>query len=310
VSRFCFDRGKYSLHQTHQTINFRYLFLSIAATTVLLYYFSTTTMGFRHYSDTTSADDDYSGDGIPLDRATRSLVIIVHYLGIVFTTFAVYALIKKMNVFNERIWSPFILMVALTWLLLATSFEIGNHYYVDNWQLYDPRADLVNGSFSFFNFGAQNLMAISLRKKGLKFFRCNGTGVLDWIAIICDPILAALIVINPIVYAVFGRSVSVTALSPLAAIAGLFTLFRVWFNLGPNNYTKIGAISFFVLTMCGVIFLAVYNATDIEWVHAFIGGSFISSVIPLSIAFLNAELKEEDNNENEVIEDKKDEEEA
>merc|ERR1712224_1081449 len=109
------------------------------------------------------------------------------------------------------------------------------------------------------------------------------------LAIIRDPILAALIVINPIVYGTVGRSASVTALSPIAAIAGLFTLFRVWKNLGPNLWTLLGGVLFFVLAMLGVVFLAVYNATDVEWIHALIGGSFVFSTIPLAVAILFAE---------------------
>ena len=80
-------------------------------------------------------------------------------------------------------------------------------------------------------------------------------------------------------------------------MAGLFTLFRVWFNLGPNVYTKVGSILFFVLVIFGVVFNAVYQATDAEWVHIFIGGSFVSSTIPLGIALLNAEGRSFDEGE-------------
>ena len=45
--------------------------------------------------------------------------------------------------------------------------------------------------------------------------------------------------------------------------------------------------------MTGVMMLAVYNATDLEWIHGLIGGSFIASTIPLSIAFWNAQLQDE-----------------
>ncbi len=251
--------------------------------------------GSHHYN---VADDDYRGDGIPLNDATRTLVAIVHYLTIPVVTFTIWALMKKLSVFEQRIFSPFILMVTLTWYLMAAAFEIANHYYIDNWQLYDPQADLINGSFSFFNFGAQNLLALSLRKKDLKFFRC-GTSILDWLAIIWDPIFVLLIFANPIVYGLAGRQASVTALSPLASVGGLFALFRVWYNLGPNKATMLGGIFYFVLVMIGVIMLAVYNSTEAEFVHLFIGGSFISSMIPLTIAFLNAEVAEEKSSEKE-----------
>jgi len=137
-------------------------------------------------------------------------------------------------------------------------------------------------------------------------FARRGSSCLDWTAILLDPILAVLIVVNPIVYGVAGRSTSVKALSPLASIAGLFTLFRVWYNLGPNVYTKLGGILFFVLCLCGVFSNVVYNAIDDEWVHALISGSFISSVIPLTVAFWNAESLDP-NEEEEEEEDTKEE---
>ena len=61
------------------------------------------------------------------------------------------------------------------------------------------------------------------------------------------------------------------------------------------HHSAYGSFSFFnfgsqnLLVILGVIFNAVYRATDAEWVHIFIGGSFVSSTIPLGIAFLNAE---------------------
>jgi len=250
----------------------------------------------------------HSNPELLLTDEQRTLLIVVHYAAIPCVTFGIYTFMKKFHIIEQRIWSPFLLMVTLTWLLLSTAFEISNHYYVDDWQLYNPQSDLINGSFSFFNFGAQNLLALSVRKKNVgPFFRNGGRSILNWLAIIWDPIMAALIVVNPIVYGTVGRSVSVTALSPLAAIAGLFTLFRVWFNLGPNNYTKYGAILFFVSVMCGVVMLAVYNAAQYEWIHALIGGSFIFSTIPLAVAFWKAELlpeqREEENAEEPTSED-------
>jgi len=263
------------------------------------------------YSSTTNTTAagyyNYNGEGVPLNDATRTLVVIIHYVAIPFVTFALYGIMKNVQVIEKRIWSPFLLVTAMTWLMMATSFEISNHFYVNDWELYDPKSDLINASFFFFNFGAQNLMAISLRKKGVPFIR-NGSSCLDWTTMIVDPILAVLIVINPIVYGIVGRSTAVQVLSPLASIAGVFTLFRVWYNLGPNMYTRIGGILFFVLVLNGVAMNVVYNSINDEWVHALIGGSFISSTIPLGVAFLNAELessssdppKEEDDDDDEM----------
>ena len=127
-------------------------------------------------------DDDYQGEGTPLSDTSRTIIIVIHYSVFPAVGFAIYALMKNIHVLPERIWSPFLLMTTLTWLQMAAAFEIANHFYVDNWQIYDPQADLINGSFSFFNFGAQNLLALSLRKKDLTFYR-KGSGIADWFCI-------------------------------------------------------------------------------------------------------------------------------
>lgn len=233
--------------------------------------------------------DDYTGDGVPLDDTTRSVVIIFHYVTFVAVAFALYAFLQKVDVFKQRIWSPFVLLVALTWLEIGPAFEIGNHFYENNWQLYESNSDLVNASFSFFNFGANNLLALSLRKTNLPLFR-RGTGALDWLMVGLDFVFIALTLGQPFVYTYLGRETSVTFLSPVGAVAGIVTLGRLYQNLGPNRATLLGGVFFFVLAICGVIALAVYRSTGYEWVHIFIGGSFVSSVIPLSIAFLNAQL--------------------
>lgn len=243
-------------------------------------------------------NDDYLGEGIPLNDTTRAIVIAVHYAAIPLVTFLFWAFLEKHHIFKKRIWSPFLLVIALTWLLIGPVFEIGNHFYIDNWQLYDPQSDLINGSFNFFNFGAQNILALSLRTRNQKFIRRPSGGgfrlIGDILAIILDPILAVLVIINPVVYGVAGRETANTSLSPLAAIAGLFTLFRVWRNLGPNYYTLCGGIGFFSLAIFGVIFFSVYNSTGVEWIHILIGGSFVSSTIPLGVAFLNIQESSED----------------
>ena len=187
-------------------------------------------------------------------------------------------------------------MTGFVWLQLGAAFEIGNHFYINDWQLYEPISDLINASFSFMNFGAQDLNALGLRKKGLPLVRpidnlFSTDGLLNVIAMIGDFLFVVLIPIRPIVYAAVGRQASVAILSPLALFSGLFTLFRLWFNLGPNKYTKWGGILFFVFAMLGVAMNFVYRATCIEFVHLGIGGSFIVSVIPFAIAILNAEYE-------------------
>jgi len=239
---------------------------------------------------------EYCHDNTPLTDSQRVLVIVAHYLTFVVCTYALWCVYSRIDVFRQRIYSPFLLLLGIVWLQIGPAFEIGNHFYVNDWELRDGTGDLVNASFSFFNFGAQNLNAIGLRKKDFPllrrpdFSRGVWAGILDLVTLVADPLFLVVTVVQPIAYYALGRQASVSALSPVGGVAGIFTLFRLWRNLGPNAYTKWGGIGFFVLAMLGVIMLTVYRSSCVELVHLFIGGSFVASVIPFSVALANAEL--------------------
>jgi len=241
-------------------------------------------------------DDDYAGGGIPLSDTTRLILIVLHYGTFVVVTAALYAYVQKFEAIKSRIHSPFLLLLAIGWLQVGPAFEIGNHFYVNNWHLYDSQADLVNASFSFFNFGSQNVLAFSLRKKGrplfqMPVFRLGSIkeDLLELVVSLVDLLLVILTIAQPFVYNFLGREASVSFLSPMGAVAGFLTLNRLWKNLGPNVYTKYGGILFFVLALCGVVALMFYRSSNNENVHIFIGGSFVSSVIPFTVALYNAE---------------------
>ena len=220
----------------------------------------------------------------------------------------IYAWYKRTDILKQRIYSPFLLLLFLTWLLIGPAFEIGNHFYVNNWELKESISDLINASFSFFNFGSQLLLALSVRKKDLPLLRCpNFTkgllkGLLDVITTLADLIFIVGIPLNTVLYNLLGRERSVSLLTPFTAGAGIFTVFRLWFNLGPNIYTKFGGILYLVCALLGVFMLQVYNKTCIEVVHMFIGGSFVFSMVPLTVALWNAELPK-DGVENDFVDE-------
>ena len=249
-------------------------------------------------SDNEGKDESYCAPDeiIFLTDTQRTIVIVVHYIAFVTCTFALWAYTKNYDVIRSRIWSPFLLMTGFVWLQLGAAFEIANHFYINKWQLYEPVSDLINASSSFMIFGAQDLNALSLRKKGLPLCRpidklLSIDGLLNTVAMLGDFLFIILIPIQPIIYYTIGRQASATVLSPLGAFSGIFTLFRLWFNLGPNKYTKWGGILFFVFAILGVAMNGVYRSTCIEFVHIYIGGSFVTSVIPFGIAILYAEYE-------------------
>ena len=183
-----------------------------------------------------------------------------------------------------------------------------------DWELEDePGYDgdiLINGSFAFFNFGGNFLLALGMARADLSFFRrpdfssSAWKGILDLISMTANIIFVIAIFLQPILYATLGKEESNEALIPLTSIAGIFAFIRVWRNLGPNLGTLLGGLFFLVFILLGVVFLNVYESVCIEFIHTFIGGSFVSSMVPLSVAIWyvepptpkeNDEIEEEDN---------------
>eukprot|EP00985_Skeletonema_marinoi_P003170 scaffold1317_cov136-Skeletonema_marinoi.AAC.4 len=201
-----------------------------------------------------------------------------------------------MDIIQQRIYSPFTLMVGLVWLQLGTAFEIGNHHYTADWGLEIATTDLINASFSFCNFGANNINAIALKKKGVPLLRCPDfskgiiNGLVDVVAIIGDLVLLIATIIQPLLYVMLGRAGSNSVLIPYSSVAGVFTLIRLWQHLGPNTYTFWGGTLFLVFVLSGVGFNVLYSMICVEFLHVAIGGSFVGAMIPFTIALWNAQL--------------------
>lgn len=197
-------------------------------------------------------------------------------------------------------------MMALLWTQIGTAFEIGSHHYIADWGLAVKTSDLIHGSFSFFNYGTQFILAVALKKKDVPLLRCADfgdgiiNGVVDSIAILGDLFLIIITISQPIVYAMVGRESS-SFLIPFSVAASVFTLIRVWQNLGPNKYTFWGGTLYVVIALLGVFFAALYEIICVEFIHVAIAGSFACSMIPFIIAVMNAELPGPDVPSDEVI---------
>jgi hypothetical protein len=170
-------------------------------------------------------------------------------------------------------------------------------FFLSDWELKDGRTDLINASFSFFNFGAIFLNAICLRKLGLKFIRkidfCSGNlfaNILDAVTLVADIVFVIGIFVQPILYIALGGQGSNRILTAGTSAAGVFVVFRLWFNLGPNPYTMWGGLLYIAFVFVGVFSLRYYERVCVEFVHVMIGGGFVLSVVPLSVAIWNAEL--------------------
>lgn len=247
-------------------------------------------------------------ENTPLTDTQRTVVIVVHYLAFVFGAVIVWAFLRRIDTLRNRIWSPFLLLTGLIWLQVSSALEIGVHYYEGNWELAGFPSDLVNGSFYFFNFGALYLNSLGLRRKGLPFFRGPSRKdgepmwrlLLDATALLFDMLMVIGVVSTAPLYAALGRDSVISLISAFGAIAGIGTVFRMWKNLGPNSYTLWGGILFLAFSLLAVGMTSVYMNTGIEWLHAFIAGSFVTSLIPFTMAILHAEDLEPDGEDKEV----------
>lgn len=241
-------------------------------------------------------------ESVPLLPWQRTAVIVAHYLTFVTGTLSLFVCYAKLDILKQRIWSPFLLILSLVWLQIAPAFEIGAHEYEADWELKEAPSDMINASFSFFNFGGVCLLAISLRSAGVPFFRKpsfdSGTiaGIIDTVTLAADLILAITIIAEPFLYIALGRQGSQELVVPVNSAGGILCLFRLWLNVGPNKFTLGGGIGYLVLTLTGVMMLGVYKRECIEFIHVAIGGSFVLSLVPFSIAIWAAEpaKKEED----------------
>ena len=268
-------------------------------------------MGAGHHDTMTSVQaEDGTGettDNVPLTDTQRTITIIVHYLAFVIGAIVIWAFLHKYDTLRNRLWSPFILLTGLVWLQIGSALEIGNHYYEGNWELSGFPTDLVNGTFYFFNFGAQYLNALGLRKKGLPFFRWPSSGsggrwwhcLIDLTALVFDIIMVAAVFSTAPMYTALGRESASSIISAFGAMAGVGIVFRLWRNLGPNRWTLWGGILFLAFALVGVGMISAYQNTGVEWYHIFIGGMFVVSLIPFTVAILKAEDNLEDINDEE-----------
>lgn len=236
---------------------------------------------------------DHGDNGVGTRSKTYEVIAIVaHYCIFPAATFAFHAVLTKYQVFSQRIWSPFFVLISLVIVQVAFAFGISEHYYVSDWYLGDEdHRDLIAGTFSVLNRSFQIVLAIGLRKQGLPLFRL-GESTLEWTVIVLDLMLLTLIAVFPILYALAGSDVDQLVLTVVLILAGILVTGRIWHNLGPNKYTKVGGVSMFSLVICGAVVFKVYSSTGEEWLHILTTLFLTSSFIPMSIAFRNAESKE------------------
>ena len=133
-----------------------------------------------------------------------------------------YWFVKRIHVLEARIWSPFLLLIGMVYLQIGSGIEIANHFYEGNFELDEFKSDLVNGTFYYFNFGAQALMVLGLRQAGVPFFRSCSAGSGEqskwqcfaaWVGTVFDVFMVLSIPATPVVYALGGRDKAVSICS-------------------------------------------------------------------------------------------------
>lgn len=232
-----------------------------------------------------------SSTGIPLTDTTRLIVQLAHFLVFPICTWQLWVFVTKLPVLQQRIWSPFVLLIGFTWHQISSAIEIANHQYEGDWELRGFKTDLINGLFYFFNFGANALMCLGFRTVNQSFWRCHSQGeqrqfqAADSFGVVFDVVIILIIPATPTLYAVLGRDRAISICSSFGALSGLGSCYRIWKNL----QCLLGGVGFFGLAMVGVAMTGVYRSTCIEWLHVFIGGPFVLSMVPVTLAMMMAE---------------------
>eukprot|EP00518_Triparma_eleuthera_P004814 CAMPEP_0182464368 /NCGR_PEP_ID=MMETSP1319-20130603/8572_1 /TAXON_ID=172717 /ORGANISM="Bolidomonas pacifica, Strain RCC208" /LENGTH=139 /DNA_ID=CAMNT_0024664009 /DNA_START=190 /DNA_END=610 /DNA_ORIENTATION=+ len=135
----------------------------------------------------------------------------------------------------------------MVYLQIGSGIEIANHFYEGNFELDEFKSDLVNGTFYYFNFGAQALMVLGLRQAGVPFFRACSAGngeqskwqcFAAWVGTVFDVFMVLSIPATPVVYALGGGK----KLSP-SAQPSEHTQASVTFTASGRTWAPCGEVS-------------------------------------------------------------------
>merc|ERR1719330_1576965 len=105
------------------------------------------------------------------------------------------------------------------------------------------------------------------------------------VELIGDGICAFGFLLVPILYGVIGRE-GMSGLPTVAtALAGILLAYRLGASLGGAFWMYLRGVIFFLLTNLAVILFNVYKSNGVEYLHMFIGGSFVSSTVPMALCW-------------------------
>jgi len=158
----------------------------------------------RWGAGTTSTIRRLDPDSAAESPTVRNIVIFMHYLSFVAGFFVMWVFMKKFRTLETCIYSPFLVLIGIAWLQIGGGINIGGYYYSEDWNILTFRSpfDLVNGTFYFFHFGGNYLIALGLRKFDLPLFRSLFVPKFsEKLAILLDMFMVIGLPATPVLYA-------------------------------------------------------------------------------------------------------------
>lgn len=247
----------------------------------------------------------------PITDDTEKIVVAAHFLTIAASFYAAWAVLHKLPILQERIYSVLLIIMGAMALVIADTAELANHLLAGTldrcWATTD---NIVIAQFDIFLPTGLGLIALGVRKEGVPLVRIPTKSALDVLSFVWDVLIIGIVVAIIVLYLHEGRTARFIMLAEDygALPAGLALFVRLGINLSSTHrskfpirkYPKIRLLKFLShwktspwtwAILCGITgpLTAVFNAYNFRsgkmWFHA-----FLALDVSLTLAFASTAL--------------------
>ena len=247
----------------------------------------------------------------PITDDTAKIVVAAHFLTIAASFYAAWAVLHKLPILQERIYSVLLIIMGAMALVIADTAELANHLLAGTLdRCWDTTDNIVIVQFDIFLPTGLGLIALGVGKVGVPLVRIPTKTALDVLSFVWDVLIIGIVVVIIVLYLHEGRTAFFIKLSEDygALPAGLALFVRLGINLSSTHrskfpirkYPKIRLLKFLShwktspwtwAILCGITgpLTAVFNAYNFRsgkmWFHA-----FLALDVSLTLAFASTAL--------------------
>ena len=232
----------------------------------------------------------------PITDDTEKIVVAAHFLTIAASFYAAWAVLHKLPILQERIYSVLLIIMGAMALVIADTAELANHLLAGTldrcWATTD---NIVIAQFDIFLPTGLGLIALGVRKVGVPLVRIPTKTALDVVSFVWDVLIIGIVVVIIVLYLHEGRTARFIMLAEDygALPAGLALFVRLGINLSSTHRSKfpIRKLPWTWAILCGITgpLTAVFNAYNFRsgkmWFHA-----FLALDVSLTLAFASTAL--------------------